>query len=125
MIAVAPVEKRPPDCVFRRANRQVPAASVPPPNALGARLRHINAAARLHRARDGDVPLSAVLDVGGFNRGRALELAPSFLEPETPSSGAAPTNCPPPNARSSDRRVDVPAQGLEMPFTLFHLNDET
>jgi G3E family GTPase len=53
-------------------------------DALEARLRHMNAAARLHRTQNGAVPLSAVLDVGGFNLGRALEVSPQFLEPEYP-----------------------------------------
>jgi G3E family GTPase len=53
-------------------------------DALEARVRHMNAAARLHRTRNGAVPLAAVLDVGGFNLGRALEVSPQFLEPEYP-----------------------------------------
>jgi G3E family GTPase len=53
-------------------------------DALETRVRQINVAARIHRAREGAVPLSAVLDVGGFNLGRALDIAPQFLEPEYP-----------------------------------------
>ena len=53
-------------------------------DALEARIQNMNAAARLHRTRDAAVPLSAVLDVGGFNLGRALDIAPQFLEPEYP-----------------------------------------
>ena len=51
---------------------------------LEDRVRHINAAASLHRTQNGAVPLAAVLDVGGFNLGRALDIAPQFLEPEYP-----------------------------------------
>jgi G3E family GTPase len=53
-------------------------------DALEARIRSVNAVARIARTRDCDVPLSAVLDIGGFNLGRATELDPKFLEPEYP-----------------------------------------
>ena len=53
-------------------------------DAIETRVRQINVAARIYRAREGAVPLSAVLDVGGFNLGRALDIAPQFLEPEYP-----------------------------------------
>jgi len=52
--------------------------------ALEARIRRINAVARIHRTRNCDVPLESVLDVGGFNLSRATELDPKFLEPEYP-----------------------------------------
>ena len=51
---------------------------------LEKRIRHINAAAKIHRARNCDVPLAAVLNVGGFNLSRATELDPQFLEPGYP-----------------------------------------
>jgi G3E family GTPase len=51
---------------------------------LEARIRRINAVAKIHRSKNCDVPLSAVLDVGGFNLSRATELDPQFLEPEYP-----------------------------------------
>jgi G3E family GTPase len=53
-------------------------------DALEARIRHINAVARIHRTRNCDLPLDRVLNVGGFNLGRASELDPKFLEPEYP-----------------------------------------
>ena len=53
-------------------------------DALEARIRGINAVAAVHRTRDCDVPLDKVLDIGGFNLGRASELDPKFLEPEYP-----------------------------------------
>ena len=53
-------------------------------DALEARIRGINAVASISRTRDCDVPLERVLDVGGFNLGRASELDPKFLEPEYP-----------------------------------------
>ena len=51
---------------------------------LEARIRKMNAAARVHRAVNADVALEHVLNVGGFNLSRATELNPTFLEPEYP-----------------------------------------
>jgi len=51
---------------------------------LEARVRTMNAAARIHRAVNADVPLHQVLDVGGFDLDRALAMQPQFLEPEFP-----------------------------------------
>ena len=51
---------------------------------LEARIRGINAVARLERTQNCAVPLDRVLDVGGFNLGRATVLDPKFLEPEYP-----------------------------------------
>jgi G3E family GTPase len=51
---------------------------------LEQRIRHINAAARIHRAKNCDVPLAAVLNVGGFSLSRATGLDPKFLEPDYP-----------------------------------------
>jgi G3E family GTPase len=48
------------------------------------RVRGMNAIARLLHGQRGDVPLAQVLDVGGFDLARALERAPTFLEPEYP-----------------------------------------
>jgi G3E family GTPase len=53
-------------------------------DALQARIRGINAVATIHRTRDCDVPLGRVLDIGGFNLGRATEIDPKFMEPEYP-----------------------------------------
>ncbi|MBE7447608.1 MAG: GTP-binding protein [Kofleriaceae bacterium] len=51
---------------------------------LERRLRAMNGMARLVRGVRGDVPLAEVLDLGGFDLTRALERAPTFLEPEAP-----------------------------------------
>ena len=51
---------------------------------LEARIRRINAVAKIHRTQNCDLPLDRVLNVGGFNLGRATELDPQFLEPEYP-----------------------------------------
>jgi len=53
-------------------------------DALEARLRGINAVAKLHRTQNCDLPLAHVLNVGGFNLSRATELDPKFLEVEYP-----------------------------------------
>ncbi len=53
-------------------------------DALEERIRRINAVAKIHRSKNCDVPLDRVLEVGGFNLGRATELDPKFLEPEYP-----------------------------------------
>ncbi len=52
--------------------------------ALEARIRKMNAAAKIHRAQNANVPLNAVLNVGGFNLSRATDLDPEFLEPDYP-----------------------------------------
>jgi G3E family GTPase len=53
-------------------------------DALEKRVRGMNALARVLRAKDAAVPLESVLDVGGFDLGRALVQKPAFLEPEYP-----------------------------------------
>jgi G3E family GTPase len=53
-------------------------------DALEARVRGMNAMARVVRAVQSDVPIAEVLDVGGFDLERALQIEPSFLEPEYP-----------------------------------------
>jgi G3E family GTPase len=53
-------------------------------DALEARIKRINAVAKIHRTKNADVPLDRVLDVGGFNLSRATELDPQFLQAEYP-----------------------------------------
>ena len=52
--------------------------------ALETRIRAMNAMARLHTAIDANVDLGAVLDVGGFDLKRALDMTPTFLTPDLP-----------------------------------------
>jgi G3E family GTPase len=47
-------------------------------------VRGMNAIARVLRAKNADVPIASVLDVGGFDLERAMMTKPSFLEPEYP-----------------------------------------
>jgi len=51
---------------------------------LEARIRQMNAAAKIHRTQNAVVSLDAVLNVGGFNLQRAHEVDPKFMEPEYP-----------------------------------------
>jgi len=52
--------------------------------ALEARLHRMNAAAKIHRTQNAAIGLDQVIDVGGFNLSRALNVDPKFLEPEYP-----------------------------------------
>jgi G3E family GTPase len=54
-------------------------------DALEARIRSMNAIAKVERAVHAAVSIAGVLDAGGFDLGRALDTKPTFLEPEVPS----------------------------------------
>jgi G3E family GTPase len=51
---------------------------------LEARIKAMNATAKVYRTRDAAVEMDKVLDVEGFDLNRALEIDPKFLEPEYP-----------------------------------------
>mgnify|MGYP001264897215 CR=1 FL=1 len=51
---------------------------------LEARIRNMNAAARIYRTQDAHVDLDCILNIGGFDLNRALETDPKFMEPEYP-----------------------------------------
>jgi G3E family GTPase len=51
---------------------------------LEQRIHRMNTAAKVLRATQADVPIAAVLDVGGFDLDRAVAQKPTFLEPEYP-----------------------------------------
>lgn len=53
-------------------------------DSIEARIRRMNAVAKIHRTRDAAIDLDHVLEVGGFNLSRALEVDPAFMEPEYP-----------------------------------------
>jgi G3E family GTPase len=59
----------------------VPPAEV---DRLEARIRAMNPAARIYRTENAQIDIDRVLDIGGFNLDRALEVEPRFLEPEYP-----------------------------------------
>ena len=69
------------DVIILNKTDLVPPAEL---DALEVRIRAINAVAKIHRAQNANVPLDAVLNVGGFNLGRAVDVDPKFLEPEYP-----------------------------------------
>jgi G3E family GTPase len=52
--------------------------------ALEMRLHTINAVAKIHRTQNADLPIEKVLNVGGFNLDRAVEIDAQFLETEYP-----------------------------------------
>jgi G3E family GTPase len=51
---------------------------------LEARIRSMNAAAKVYRTQNAAAEIDTVLNVGGFNLDRALEVDPKFMEPEFP-----------------------------------------
>jgi G3E family GTPase len=51
---------------------------------LEERVRSMNAMARIVRAQHAAVDIASILDLGGFDLSRALEVKPTFLEPEYP-----------------------------------------
>jgi G3E family GTPase len=61
---------------------------------LESRIHRINAVAKIHRTKNCDLPLDRVLNVGGFNLGRATELDPQFLQPEYPFEWAGAYHLP-------------------------------
>jgi G3E family GTPase len=63
-------------------------------DALEKRLRGINAVAKIHRTVNGELPLDRVLNVGGFNLDRAVEVDPQFLEMEYPFEWAGAYDLP-------------------------------
>ncbi len=53
-------------------------------DALEARIRRMNGAAKLARATNADIPLAQIFNLGGFNLSRATELDPKFMQPSYP-----------------------------------------
>jgi G3E family GTPase len=51
---------------------------------LEKRIKSINAVAKVHRTKNADLPLDQVINIGGFNLDRAVEVDPQFLETEYP-----------------------------------------
>lgn len=51
---------------------------------LKERLQDINKMAEFYQATMAEAPINDLLNIGGFNLDRALEMKPSFLEPEYP-----------------------------------------
>jgi len=59
-----------------------------------ARVRAMNGHARIRRVQMAAAPMAEVLDIGGFDLDRALEVKPAFLEPEYPFEWAGVFDCP-------------------------------
>jgi hypothetical protein len=51
---------------------------------LERRIHGMNAAAKIYRTQDAVIDMDSVLNVGGFNLGRAMEVDPLFMELEYP-----------------------------------------
>ena len=51
---------------------------------LEFRIHSMNAAAKIYRTRDAVIDMDEVLNLGGFDLDRALEVDPKFMEPEYP-----------------------------------------
>lgn len=51
---------------------------------LEARVHSMNSAATIYRTRDAEIDMDSVLNLGGFDLDRALEVDPKFMEPEYP-----------------------------------------
>ena len=51
---------------------------------LERRIHSMNAAAKVYRTQDAVIDMDSVLNVGGFNLDRAMEVDPLFMEPEYP-----------------------------------------
>jgi G3E family GTPase len=49
---------------------------------LEERIRSMNAAAKIYRTQDASIQVDSILNVGGFNLDRAMEVDPRFMEPE-------------------------------------------
>jgi G3E family GTPase len=65
------------DQIFLSKTDLVDAAAV---DDLAVRIRHMNPRAPQHRVHFGEVPLTQVLDLRGFNLNAKLDIAPDFLE---------------------------------------------
>ena len=51
---------------------------------LEERLRIMNSAATIYRTKDANIDIQKILNIGGFDLDRALEVDPKFMEPEYP-----------------------------------------
>ena len=51
---------------------------------LESRIKSMNVAARIYRTENAAIDMERVLNIGGFDLDRALEVDPAFLEPEYP-----------------------------------------
>jgi G3E family GTPase len=71
---------------------------------LEARIHSMNAAAKIYRTQNAAAEIDTVLNVGGFNLDRALEVDPKFMEPEYPFEWAGIYSL---NAGTSSLKFDI------------------
>ncbi len=71
------------DQIFLSKTDLVEASAV---DALAERIRHMNPRAPQHRVHFGEVPLTKVLDLRGFNLNAKLDIDPDFLDNDAPHS---------------------------------------
>jgi G3E family GTPase len=79
---------------------------------LERRIRHMNAAAKIYRTRHAGVAMEKILNVGGFNLGRALEIDPKFMEPEYPFEWAGVFSLQPGSYRFALQKGPDPVMNL-------------
>jgi G3E family GTPase len=51
---------------------------------LEMQIKRMNVAAKIYRTHNAEIEMEKILDVGGFNLSRALEVDPKFMQPEYP-----------------------------------------
>ncbi len=90
--------------------------------ALEKRVRNMNALAKIKRSVKSDIPIAEVLDVGGFDLGRALEKRPSFLEPEYPFEWAGAFTIP--NGQLALHLEEGPDPSMKIAFVPLETIDE-
>jgi G3E family GTPase len=71
---------------------------------LEARIHSMNAAAKIYRTQNATAEIDTVLNIGGFNLDRALEVDPKFMEPEYPFEWAGIYSL---NAGTSSLKFDI------------------
>jgi len=79
------------DVILLNKTDLVPPAEL---DALEKRIRSINAVAKVHRTRNADIAIDKVINIGGFNLDRAVEVDPQFLETEYPFEWAGAYHLP-------------------------------
>ena len=88
---------------------------------LEARISGMNAAAKIYRTKNAVVEMDKILNVGGFDLDRAMEVDPQFMEPEYPFEWAGVYNL------SAGTHELVLQEGPDptMKVVLVHINEST
>ncbi len=89
-------------------------------NRLKIRLKGVNKMAGFYEATMGEAPIPELLDIGGFNLDRALEMKPNFLEPEYPFEWGGLFNIP--DGKFSFKLSNGPDP--DMAFLLAEVNED-